>query len=190
VINVRSLFPYYGSKFRLRSFYPTPTRNLVCEPFARSARYSLYYNCPNITLFDTEPTIWGIWRCLTAATEREIIALPDMPMLSDSVHNYALPQEAKWLIGQWLNYGPEAGASPTRTSAWSRAIKARIAATLPLVRIWTITQASYTEAPMPKLHGSSIHHTATRASGIAIRSRTIDTEILVNGYVHGVGAWT
>lgn len=149
---MRPFFPYYGSKWNIARHYPAPRHDLVIEPFAGSAGYATFYDCPRVHLVDADPIIAGVWSFLIKASVSEIMALPEIPEVGDSVDNYPIPEEAKWLIGFWLNRG-SATPKKTRTAYSARADKAqlnwgprakeRIARQLPGIRAWTITQGSY-----------------------------------------------
>lgn len=157
---MRPFFPYYGSMWNRARHYPAPQHDLVVEPFAGSAGYSLFYDCRRVNLFDLDPIVCGVWDYLLTAEAKEIKALPDLPEVGDSVDNYAIPQEAKWLIGFWLNRGSaQPKKSRTAYSArtdraqlnWSPRAKERIVSQLPLIEEgWTITQGSYERAPDEK----------------------------------------
>jgi site-specific DNA-adenine methylase len=153
---VKPLFPFYGSKYNLARRYPPPAHERVIEPFAGSAGYSTFYEPGRVDLFDADPIIAGLWDYLLSVSAEEILNLPELPAVGDSVENYALPQEAKWLIGFWLNRG-SATPKKTRTAYsartdraqlnWSRRAKERIASSLPKLAGWTITNASYEAGP-------------------------------------------
>lgn len=153
---MRPFFPYYGSMWNRARHYPPPAHDLVIEPFAGGAGYSLFHDCPRVDLYDADPIIAGVWAYLMAATVREIMALPELPEVGDCVDDHDLPQEARWLIGFWLNRG-SATPKKSRTAYsartdraqlnWGRRAKERIAAQLSLIRGWTITEGSYERAP-------------------------------------------
>lgn len=152
---MRPFFPFYGSKWNIARYYPAPEHPLVIEPFAGGAGYATFYGAKQARLYDADPIIAGLWAYLMRVSAAEILALPDMPEAGDHVDNYCLPQEAKWLIGFWLNRGSAAPkksrtAYSTRTDKlqlnWSPKAKARIAAQLPLLAGWTITHGSYADA--------------------------------------------
>src|SRR5881296_3825018 len=105
------LFPFYGSKWRDARRYPAPHNGHVIEPFAGSAGYSLWHAPPRVTLCDVDPIIVGVWRYLIAVSERELRALPDLEP-GQCVDDLGLCQEARWLIGFWLNRG---SAQPKKT---------------------------------------------------------------------------
>jgi site-specific DNA-adenine methylase len=153
---VRPFFPFYGSKWNIARHYPSPGLTRVIEPFAGGASYSCFYDCARVDLFDADPIIAGVWSFLMRATPAEIEWLPDMPEVGDHVDNYKIPQEAKWLIGFWLNRG-SATPKKSRTAYsartdkaqlnWGPRAKERIITQLPMLAGWTITNADYSEAP-------------------------------------------
>ena len=51
-------FSYFGSKYRMAKHYPEPLYDIIVEPFAGAAGYSLLYPHKNIILYDNyEPVI-------------------------------------------------------------------------------------------------------------------------------------
>lgn len=154
-MRLRPFFPYYGSKWNLARRYPEP-RGAVVEPFAGSAGYATFFGCADVLLIDSDPVIFGVWSYLLRVTAAEIMALPDLPTAGDNVDNHPLPQEAKWLIGFWLNRGSaQPKKSRTAYSArtdraqlnWSPRAKERIASQLPALSGWRVVLGSYAEAP-------------------------------------------
>jgi hypothetical protein len=49
---MRPFFPYYGSMWNRARYYPAPAHDVVNEPFAGGAGYSLFYDCRRVNLFD------------------------------------------------------------------------------------------------------------------------------------------
>lgn len=153
---MRPFFPFYGSKWNMSRYYPTPSYGTVIEPFAGGAGYSTFYGVSVARLFDKDPIVAGLWQYLINVSPNEILALPDMPEVGDSVDNYNIPQEAKWLIGFWLNRG-SATPKKSRTAYsartdkaqlnWSPRAKERIAGQLGAIRDWTMTEGTFTDAP-------------------------------------------
>jgi hypothetical protein len=153
---MRPMFPFYGSKWNIARHYPPPTQSLIIEPFAGGAGYASFYDCPRVQLFDADPIIVGVWSYLMRATAVEILALPDMPEVGDHVDNYKIPQEAKWLIGFWLNRG---SASPKKSRTaysartdraqlnWGARAKERIAGQLSKLAGWSVAPGPYDRAP-------------------------------------------
>jgi hypothetical protein len=154
-MSLRPFFTYFGGKWRAAPKYPPPIYDTIVEPFAGSAGYSLRYPERKIILVEKSPAIAGIWRYLIGASEKEILSLPLLEP-GQSVDTLNVCQEARWLIGMWLNKG---SAAPCKLpSAWMRggtrphsywgpAIRALIAKQVPAIRHWTIVCADYTDAP-------------------------------------------
>jgi site-specific DNA-adenine methylase len=146
---LRQFFPYYGSKWRAAKLYEQPRFGCVLEPFAGAAGYSLHFPDRKIILNDLDPVIANLWRYLVAVSESEILALPTK---INHVDEHILPQEAKHLIGFWLNKG---AATPNKSpsawvrsgirpnSSWGEAVKNRIASQLEYIRHWRVFNESY-----------------------------------------------
>lgn len=153
---MRPLFPFYGSKWREARLYPPPSEHVI-EPFAGSAGYSTYWALERVTLIDADPIIVGVWDYLIHVTPAEVLDLPDLEV-GQSVDSFdQLPQEARWLIGFWLNRG---SAQPKKTKTafsarterqqlvWSERARQRIAAEVEGIRHWTVTLGDYTISPI------------------------------------------
>lgn len=159
--DVRPLFAFYGSKWRIARRYPPPAYETIVEPFAGSAGYALRYANRKVILVERDPIIVGTWRYLLRATPAEIRALPDIAE-GQSVDDLPICQEARWLIGWRLSPG---SAQPKKTiSSWGRAggpradsdryavfwgskIRNRIADSVEHIRHWRIIEGDYTKAP-------------------------------------------
>jgi hypothetical protein len=153
---MRPFFPYYGSKWNISRYYPKPKYSKVIEPFAGSAGYSTFFDVPSAKLSDADPVIVGIWSYLLRSSEADIMSLPEMPEPGDSVDNYRIPEEAKWLIGFWLNRG-SAQPKKTRTEYssrsdrsqlnWGSRAKIRIASQLRMIEGWSVSLDLYANVP-------------------------------------------
>lgn len=152
-MNLKPFFTYYGGKFRSAPHYPVPKKRSIVEPFAGSAGYSLRYPDREITLCDVDGNIVLTWQYLIGVSPNEILSLPDL-LPGQSVGDLPICQEAKILIGWWLNKG---AASPCKTpsswmrsgthpnSFWGDAVRQRIAGQVEHIRHWQIIQCSYHE---------------------------------------------
>lgn len=151
---LRPFFSYYGAKWRLAPRYPAPRHRVVVEPFAGSACYSLRHYERDVVLYDVDPVIAGVWRYLIAVSPSEVMALPDVGP-GETVDDFDLPQEARWLIGFWFSRGTQyprrspsawarSGIRPR--SFWGQAARERIAAQVGHVRHWKIIEATYESA--------------------------------------------
>lgn len=153
---MKAFFSYYGSKFRGAKHYPSPRYDVVVEPFAGSAGYScqIAYR-RQVFLIEKNPVIVGIWKYLQSASRNEIMSLPDLNE-NESVDDLSVCQEAKWLIGYWVNKGC---AVPAKTASkwmkddryadqfWGKHKRQMIANQLHCIKHWTIIEGDYTSAP-------------------------------------------
>lgn len=156
-MSLRPFFTYYGGKWRIAPRYPAPAFDRIVEPFAGSAGYSLRHPEHSVVLYDLNEHVAGTWDYLINVSPDEIRALP---LLSDDwndVNELDLHQEARWLIGWWLNKGT---ARPSRTPSkwvrtatsagenyWGAGVRERIASQVEYIRHWQIFHASYETAP-------------------------------------------
>jgi site-specific DNA-adenine methylase len=150
---LRPFFSFYGGKWRAYKKYPAPSHTSIIEPFAGSAGYSTRYPDRNVTLYEADPVIAGVWDYLIHTPEPEIRRLP----IGDDLWSgdFKIPVEAQNLIGFWLNHGttrPSRSASAWMragkhdTSFWGEAIRERIASQVQHIRHWTIRNESYANA--------------------------------------------
>src|SRR3990167_4950617 len=146
---LKPFFSYYGGKWRAARHYPAPVFPTIVEPFAGSAGYSHLYPDRQIVLYDVDPHIVGVWRFLISASTADILALP--VDVTDGIPA-SLPQEARWLIGWWLDKGatyPRKKRSSWMrsgehdTSFWGAAKRARIAAQVDRIRHWRVFELPY-----------------------------------------------
>lgn len=148
------LFPYYGSKIRAAAKYPAPPKDwTIVEPFAGAAGYSCRYPDRDVHLYDADPVVCAVINYLIRSTHDDIMKLP---LLKDKqlVGELDIDQDAKWMIGFWLNSG---SISPKNMlSAWGREsqdnmpanfwgerCRARLAKAVEQINHWTCTNASY-----------------------------------------------
>ena len=138
------MFSYYGSKSKVVDLYPSPKFGKIIEPFAGSARYSLKYFDREVILVDKYPVIVDLWKWLQQASEADIMSLPNLEN-GQSLDNFDLPKEAKYLIGFCINGG---SAQPKKTvkdfSNWNEQ-KRIIAKSLFKIRHWVIRLGQFDE---------------------------------------------
>lgn len=103
------IFSYYGSKWRIAPKYQKPGARIV-ELFAGSACYASRYPDRAVLLVERDPLLAALWRWLIGVSPAEVRALPNLTPDTD-VANLPVCQEARWLIGFWLNTG---SAQPKR----------------------------------------------------------------------------
>ncbi len=155
----RPFFGYYGGKWRdALKHYPEPQHATIVEPFAGSAGYSLRYPSRKIILCEIDPVLSEVWRYLIRVKAKDILAIPDLA-LDGSVDDLKVCQEAKWLVGFWLNRG---AASPRKSpskwmrdrirpgSFWGQRVRQTIANQVDAIRHWELRNCSYAECPTPR----------------------------------------
>jgi hypothetical protein len=149
-------FGYYGGKWRSApKHYPRPEYAALVEPFAGSAGYSLRYSDRKVILCEIDPILAGVWSYLIRVKPREILAIPDVGPGS-SVDDLRICQEARWLVGFWLNRGaPSPRKTPSRWmregirpgSFWGQRVRDTIARQVDAIRHWKVFNCSYTDCP-------------------------------------------
>lgn len=156
---LRPFFGYYGGKWRRAcTDYPAPRFGTIVEPFAGSAGYALRYPDRRVILNELDPKIAGVWSYLLRVTPAEVLALPDVPLDGSMDDVTGIPQEARWLIGLWLNKGNQrvcktpsawmrSGKYPG--SFWGDRVRGTIAGQLEAIRHWTIRHGDYRGLDVP-----------------------------------------
>ena len=149
------LIAYYGAKNRIASKYPKPIHETIIEPFAGSAGYSLHHYQKNVILIEKDEKTFGALHYLINAKSCEIMSLP-LLSIDDDLRDMNLPNEARWLIGFWLNNGV---ASPVNrlskwareagncSQYWSEKCRARLASFSEMIKHWKIIHGSFDNAP-------------------------------------------
>lgn len=137
-----------------------PKYDLVIEPFAGGAGYSLRWQPRKVILVERNPIVASLWRYLIAVRSEEIQSLP---IYFDHIDDLKICQEAKYLIGFWISCG---GSAPKKRrskwardhiqtipgSVWSERTRDRIALQCNLIRHWQIIEGDYTSAPDVEAH--------------------------------------
>ena len=150
---LRPFFTYFGGKFRGQRYYPHPIHKIIIEPFAGSAGYSLHHPSRRVLLYDLDPRICGVWNYLIKVTPEEVHKLPTR---FDDVRDLHIPQEARDLIGFWLNIAQAAPAckpslwvrqkralGDDRCYLWNISVRSRIAYQVNYIRHWRVFNKSY-----------------------------------------------
>ena len=134
------MWTYYGTKNRIAKYYPKPEFDTIIEPFAGAAQYSLFGDNwhKNVYLIDKYEVIARVWQYLIDATEKDILALPDLE-IGENVDDFKLlSDEEKWLMGFCIN---PASACPKKTtskrSRWNKN-KLEIAKNVYKVKHWKV----------------------------------------------------
>jgi hypothetical protein len=147
--NSPMLIPYYGSKVKLAPLYPRPLYQDIVEPFAGGAGYSLLYADRRVTLVEKWPLLAALWRYLINVSSEEILRLPLVTHVDELG---SACEEAKWLVGWWLNtctatprkQGSNRYKSNERpNSFWGEKRRALISRQVQRIKHWEINETSY-----------------------------------------------
>lgn len=149
---LRPFFCYYGGKWRdTPRHYAAPTYDAIAEPFAGAAGYSLRYPDRAVTLCELDPIVAGVWEYLIRVSPSEIRTIPDVGH-DETIDDLRVCQEARWLVGFWLNKG---ASSPRKSpSAWMRSgvrpgsywgpqVRETLACQVESIRHWRIIPGDY-----------------------------------------------
>lgn len=146
---LKPFFTYFGGKYRAAPRYPKPAHDTIIEPFAGSAGYSVRNANHKVRLYDIDPVICSVWDYLIHVNPSEVLRLP---LVFEHVDTLNLSQEARWLIGFWLNKGcsrPRKSPSAwmrngrSRNNMWGEVVRQRIASQVDTIRHWTVANRSY-----------------------------------------------
>ena len=165
----------FGSKWAIAKFYGRPRSELVIEPFAGSAGYSVYWDCRYVKLYDLNENVCAIWDFLINCTERDIERMPDW--IDDPRQVISLPDVQKRIITQWLSFGTrnwiireysqlktyknflqwkrDGGENPNASGKqlmWCPDVKRRIIKQKERITEWTIDHLSYEKIPNVEAH--------------------------------------
>jgi hypothetical protein len=156
VVGMRPFFGFYGGKWRdAPKHYPAPRHEVIVEPFAGSAGYSVRYADRRVILVEKDPVIYGVWDYLIHVSAAEILAIPDL-VPGQIVSDLPICQEARWLVGFWLNRGasrPRMGPSAWMRagirpgSFWGERVRRTIASQVEYIRHWQVYNCSYEDLP-------------------------------------------
>lgn len=151
---LRPFFSFYGGKWRVAPHYPKPAHSFITEPFAGSAGFSLRYYQRSVLLNDLDPALFGIWDYLIRVKPDEVLRLP---VDIEHIDLLNIAQEAKWLIGFWLNKGASTPCKtpskwmrsgiPTPNNYWGEYIRNRIASQVDYIKHWRVSNVSYERLP-------------------------------------------
>lgn len=149
-----SLFSYYGSKSKLAYLYPAPQHEVIVEPFAGSAAYSLRHCDRQVLLCDADIRTVHIWRFLLSKDALTWVdRIPDAVEPGRTVWEL-IPGDAP--VGMLLYLCAQANAGTMGTKGthvqvtqiaadgWHR-IRTKLHHWLPRIRHWRILHGSYRE---------------------------------------------
>jgi len=139
------MFSYYGSKRQLAHYYAEPQHDLIVEPFAGSAGYSLHGNRwrKDVLLLDRDTRLVGVWEWLIGeATSAAILALPELRVGETSREFLSIASVAT----RTINSLSTAVVTPSMVAAWEQS-RSYLAAGIGKIKHWQVRSGEYTDAP-------------------------------------------
>lgn len=175
---MRPFFRYYGSKWTGARLYGPPRRDLVIEPFAGSACYSVWWEARNVRLYDLSADVVAAWDWLIHCSEEDVRRVPvkfrsqeEWRSLPDGPRqvvfwNVRLNARCGKSLPEWyLHYGrtgekagwlvrdkKEGNAKDHESSLWGPERRERLIRQKPLIAKWSIEQGSYADIPNEDAH--------------------------------------
>ena len=152
------MFSYYGSKNKIAKIYPFPKHDLIIEPFAGAAWYSVIHRNKNVLLNENYDVLYNIWNWLINNANPKFILDNSDFYKGQNISKVNLPNEFKNLLGFCINRGSVAPASIVQK--WSCQVKSkpnyasstnfqlkRIAKLIPEIKHWQVNFGNYKELP-------------------------------------------
>lgn len=174
------MFSYYGSKSKIVKYYPAANFDTIIEPFAGSARYSLYNENykKKVILNEKDKVIAEIWNYLITTTKERILSLPDLKK-GDKISNFDnLSNAEKYLIGFCINRGsnkPKLTAS--NFNDWDKD-KIRIANMIDKIKHFKIIYGDYKD--LDNIEATWFIDPPYQFGGALYRENKIDYNFLAN----------
>lgn len=147
-MKLKTFFSYYGSKHSMALHYPKPRYRHIIEPFAGSAGYALHFASYDVTLYDTNKKVCGVWDYLTKVSREEILRLPLEVDHVFELHEFC--QEARWFIGYSIgaaNLDTRMRPGTLAQPCWNERKRLAVANQVDKIRHWKIVHGHYDEAP-------------------------------------------
>ncbi len=138
------LFKWFGSKWSASRYYPEPSHDLIVEPFAGSAGYSLRHHRCSVVLTESNENLRELWRWLiTDATEQQIRDIPTQIKEGTDIREIGLNRGQELLLKNWQrtnNVGNCWTISPwgNKPGQWTDNTRARVASEHHLIEHWKV----------------------------------------------------
>jgi 16S rRNA G966 N2-methylase RsmD len=139
------MFSYYGSKRLLAQHYAEPQHDMIVEPFAGSAGYSLHGIRwqKDVLLLDRDTRLVGVWEWLISeATRAAILALPELRVGETSTEFLSIASVAT----RTVNSLSTALVTPSMVAAWEQS-RSYLAADISKIKHWHVRSGGYADAP-------------------------------------------
>lgn len=158
LIYSENMFSYYGSKNKIAKLYPLPKYDLIIEPFAGAAWYSVFHRYKNVILNERYELIYDVWEWLINDATPELILGHKDFFIGQDISQVDLTKSHKDLIGFCINRGCSSPANivqkwscqvaskPNWASTTAFSLE-RIAKLLPEIKHWQTRLGDYKSLP-------------------------------------------
>lgn len=143
------LFKWFGSKWLSSKLYPPPEHDVIFEPFAGSAGYSLRHHEKKVVLWEDNEQVRLLWTWLTtSANSAQVYEIPlNVPEGTD-IRELGLNHFQELLLKHWQrtnNVGDCWTISPwgNKPGQWTANTRARVAEELYAVKHWKVRRIAY-----------------------------------------------
>lgn len=155
------MWSYYGSKCKIAKHYPKPQENLIIEPFAGAAWYSVHHRTNSVWVNEKNKTIADIWKwIINHATADDILQSTDF-YHGDDIRDLSVLKEHRDLLGFIINRGSVAprnivqkwSCQSKSRPQWASSVSFqlhRIASYLEEIRHWKPICGDYRDLPNVK----------------------------------------
>lgn len=138
------LFKWFGSKWLSSKTLPKPQHELIIEPFAGSAGYSLRHPHRDVLLYESDLHVWNLWEWLIGyATESDIRSIPINVPEGTDIRSLQLSPGQSLLLKTWQrtnNVGDCWTISPwgNKPGQWTASTRARVAEEVSAIKHWKL----------------------------------------------------
>lgn len=145
------LFKWFGSKWLASKLYPAPKYDVIFEPFAGSAGYSLRYYEKKVVLWEDNAQLQTLWIWLIErATTADVLGIPIGIYEGTDIRTLGLSEGQALLLKHWQrtnNVGACWTISPwgNKPGQWTANTRARVAEQLHAVKHWKVARVGYNE---------------------------------------------
>jgi len=137
------MFSFYGSKKSKAHLYPKPDNDVIIEPFAGAAGYSVLHRKHNVLLYDIDPRIVTVWQYLIDAHPKDILSLP-MFGPGERIDSFGLSEPEKLFLGYMIS---AAACNPKKTATiktnWNLNKQHQIANFVTEIKHWKVARSDF-----------------------------------------------
>ncbi len=149
---IHPLFKCFGSKWMSARLLPAPKYDIVVEPFAGGAGYSLRHHEKKVWLYEKDPQVAFLWRWLIKeATESKIREIPQGLPEGTDIREVGLSPGQELLLKFWQrtnNVGNcwTVSAWGNSPGQWTANTRARVAAESQAIKHWEFGGTDWIDA--------------------------------------------